>query len=60
MYLGKAKEIGWCRECKQPIYDYEQNILKMYHVKCLQLVKDKKKYAIYRIPSTGGTIKLKK
>ncbi len=53
------REIGICQICKQPIYDYEKNIMNIFHEKCLIPIKVKKKYIIYEIPTTKGRVRVK-
>ena len=54
------KEIGKCQVCKKPIYDDEKNIMKIFHVKCLKVAKEKKKYIEYEIPTTHGKVRVRK
>ena len=52
-------QTGICSECHKPIYDDDKKILS-FHLKCLEKVKETKKSVVYRIPSTGGIIRIGK
>ena len=56
----ELKPVGRCQVCKNDIFSGEYNVLRMYHRKCLTVVKDRKYSIKYKIPTTGGFIRIKK